>query len=334
MTSLLLFCCALAALQHLSKALRTAPPRSRAAASALPAVARPQSQFDMFREHVEGGRWLGVQTGYSASDDQVEDYMYVETQYDSEGGGQAIRQTNSIVAAEIRTDCEVCYDSERLKSREVGLFSEGKLRTKHCGNAALTGPAPSPRGLGLELSLRHGDGRCRVLFVYTATDFRDVEGAGAVPCALELTDYIVVRERVGSRPLQLEGAVDALWADPADCPALAAGALLSGEVAQYADGAVDAAAAALSTAGAAADCHRRLLPGRLSIDACRRIEYTAEARLCVHWAPEGAGGPVYSAELRFTALNDVYVGAELRVAPPRITRYAVSSLRLDGLQGH
>lgn len=41
--------------------------------------------------------------------------------------------------SEIRTDCEVCFDSERVRSREMGVYSKGKLKSRFCSNAEVRG---------------------------------------------------------------------------------------------------------------------------------------------------------------------------------------------------
>ena len=46
--------------------------------------------------------------------------MYTEQNLEYISSDDSIKHTNSIVAGEIRADCEVCFDSERLKSKEVG----------------------------------------------------------------------------------------------------------------------------------------------------------------------------------------------------------------------
>mgnify|MGYP006077727825 CR=1 FL=1 len=156
-----------------------------------------EQQFDMFKKN-NVGHWKGLQTGYDPQDDEVEDYMYTEVTYTNDDETGELKQKNGYVVGEIRADCEVCFDSERLKEKEVGSFGPEKnkmrgIRTVH--NVDLRGPAPTPRGLSLEASIRHGDGKLRVLFAYTPLDFADFLGLGQVPVAMGLTDVIVIRVR-------------------------------------------------------------------------------------------------------------------------------------------
>ena len=80
--------------------------------------------------------------------------MYCEEELVAQTSGDAnspeIVHSRSLVLGEIRADCEVCYDSERLKTKEVGRYTIGKMRTRHCENVELRGPALTPRGLSME----------------------------------------------------------------------------------------------------------------------------------------------------------------------------------------
>lgn len=100
------------------------------------------------------GKWIGIQTGYAVDDVAVEDYMYCEEELvlntDGDNRNSEIVHSRSLVLGEIRADCEVCYDSERLKTKEIGRYSVGKMRTRHCENVELRGPALTPRGLSIE----------------------------------------------------------------------------------------------------------------------------------------------------------------------------------------
>jgi hypothetical protein len=64
------------------------------------------------------------QAYYEPMDEDVADYMYCETEMVSIENGKEISHVSGFVAGEIRTDCEVCYDSERLRSREVSGWAE------------------------------------------------------------------------------------------------------------------------------------------------------------------------------------------------------------------
>ena len=97
----------------------------------------------------------------------------------------------------------------------------------------------------MEVALRVGDGRVRALLGYVATDFQPLasnpdrtgnslkSSAGGWPfgglfgrnaqqrdeaaadrsmaSSLVLTDVVITRERLGRRPLEIEGQVDPLW---------------------------------------------------------------------------------------------------------------------------
>ena len=73
------------------------------------------------------GYWKGLQAGYDPQDDEVEDYMYTEVTVEGTENGTELKQMNSFVVGEIRADCEVCFDSERVKTKEAGRFAVGSL---------------------------------------------------------------------------------------------------------------------------------------------------------------------------------------------------------------
>ena len=171
-----------------------------------------KEQFSLFKENCEG-YWKGLQAGYDPQDDEVEDYMYTEVTVEPTGNGEELKQMNSFVVGEIRADCEVCFDSERLKTKEAGRFAVGSLgNRKCCANVDVRGPAPTVRGMSMEVGFRHGDGKVRILLSYSPIDFDDNE----VPLAMGLMDVVITRERLGKRPLKLdeaEGGWDILWRD-------------------------------------------------------------------------------------------------------------------------
>ena len=170
-------------------------------------------QFEQFSKN-QVGKWIGVHTGYDPEELTVADHLYVESCLEptSEGG---IRHTNSFVVGEIRTDCEVCFDSDRVKTREIGIYERDKMRmTKSCGVSDVRGPSPTPRGMSVEVMIRdEQDSRIRVLLAHSPVSFMDVKGMGQVPDQMLLTDIVIVRERIGSRPLELEDppGPDRMW---------------------------------------------------------------------------------------------------------------------------
>ena len=170
-------------------------------------------QFDQFSKN-QIGKWIGVHTGYDPEEITVADHLYVESLMEPTDGG-GIRHTNSFVVGEIRTDCEVCFDSDRVKTREVGVYEKDKMRmTKTCGASDVRGPSPTPRGMSMEFTIRdEQNSRIRVLLAHSPVSFADVRGMGQVPDKMLLTDIIIVRERIGSRPLELDDppGPDRMW---------------------------------------------------------------------------------------------------------------------------
>lgn len=168
------------------------------------------AQWDLYvRNHA--GYWKGVQTGYDPENIEVADFMYTEVNLAKNDENSEIVHTNSYVQGEIRSDCETCFDSERLKSKQVGIYSPGKLRSRLCANAEIRGPGVTPNGLSTEIIFRHGDGRMRILLAHSAIDFMEVEGMGIVPSTFLLKDIVVVRERLDSRPYDLDIGPDLMW---------------------------------------------------------------------------------------------------------------------------
>lgn len=173
------------------------------------------AQFDLYLKY-QSGYWKGIQTGYDPENDEVADFMYTEVNLEKNDQSTEIKHTNSYVQGEIRSDCETCFDSERLKSKEVGTYSVGKLRSRLCGNVEVRGPGITARGLSTEIIFRHGDGRVRVLLAHSPVDFMEVEGLGMVPSTFILKDVVVVRERLDKRPYDLDTAPDVMWVPSTD----------------------------------------------------------------------------------------------------------------------
>ena len=142
--------------------------------------------------------------------------MYCESNLEKNADGTEVKHINSLVLGEIRADCEVCFDSERLKSKEVGTYSLGKLKSRVCANVDIRGPGLTPRGISTELIFRHDDGRIRVLLAHSPIDFVEVQGVGSVPSAYALRDIVIVRERLDKRPLKTDSNADIMWRPTAD----------------------------------------------------------------------------------------------------------------------
>lgn len=322
-------------------------------ASPLRASPRDLEQFELVRKSMLGV-WKGVQTGYDPAEPMVEDHMYTEVSCSEEGGD--LVHVNGVVAGEIRADCEVCYDSERLKSKEVGRYSPGKLPgMRACYNCVLRGPAPTRRGMSMEVLLHcsdesplgENDMRMRVLLAYAPIDFQEVEGAGSVPCALGLTDVILVRERRGPRrPLKLDEGPDVMWRPPAEGGAAGTRSGSGPELSQrdtyspsglvaretglrlpYSPLQLPAPTDASPAAHARADLYERSFPGGLRVEAGAVVYAGLESRLRVQWVVDDNGPGVkgcFRAEVAFKALETVTVEAQgVRVSPPEVLGFTV-----------
>ena len=92
---------------------------------------------------------MGIQTGYDPNNEEVADFMYCGEEL-IETGADEVVHTRSLVLGEIRADCEVCFDSERLKTKEVGRYSSMRLRSRLCEHVEVRGPGLTPRGLSTE----------------------------------------------------------------------------------------------------------------------------------------------------------------------------------------
>ncbi len=175
-------------------------------------ISHDREQWRLFEGNSKGF-WKGLQAGYDPQDDEVEDYMYTEVTVEGTEEDECLTQKNGFVVGEIRADCEVCFDSERLRIKNAGVFREGAMgNRKCCGNVDVRGPSPTVRGMSLETAFRHRDGRVRVLLSYSPIDFDE----NKIPLALGLMDVVITRERLNKRPLKLdegEGGWDDLWRD-------------------------------------------------------------------------------------------------------------------------
>ena len=169
-----------------------------------------KNQWELYTQH-HVGHWFGIQAGYDADVAEVEDYMYCEVKLDKNKEGTEVKHTNSLVLGEIRADCETCFDSERLKSKEIGTYSLGKLKSRVCANVEVRGPGLTPRGISTEVIFRHDDGRIRVLLAHAPVDYIEIEQVGSVPSAYALRDIVVVRERLNKRPLKTDTNPDIMW---------------------------------------------------------------------------------------------------------------------------
>ena len=310
------------------------------------------------------GSWKGIQTGYAVADSMVEDWVYTEVSVLKDSQSGELVHTNGFVTGEVRADCEVCFDSERLQSKVVGRYVAGKLpNIRCCANSVLRGPAPTRVGLSAELLLHHPDAqsdmRIRVLMAYKFLADADIDGLGKVPSALALSDVIIVRERREQRPLKLDENPDALWRPvlidkpessssafdyeivaaksrpvfaqratfrPAESVLLEEGGFPQSPLRLPAPSAETGAPdAEIQTA----DVYSRGFPGEISIEAGEIVYAGLESRFRVTWRPQPSQqeeGVVYCAEIGFSALETVEVqDVGLRVSPPRLSSFVVCS---------
>ena len=301
------------------------------------ATPREVEQFELL-SRASLGEWKGIQTGYDPQDDLVADFMYTEVVYTQEG--EELVHVNGVVMGEIRADCEVCYDSERLRQKEVGRYQAGKLpniRAVH--NTVLRGPAPTRRGMSAELHLFHpeatpgaADQRIRVLLAYQPIDFQDIAGVGSVPSAMGLSDVIIVRERRGTRPLKLDDKPDEMWR-----PETTSTMPVLGQRHRFKpDGLVEKMAGQslqhepLSLAlpdtqqPTDDDVYSRSFPGGIRIEAGAVVYAGLETRIRVTWQPSLLQPQsTYRSEVAFAALESVQVdpAGALRVSPPRLVDF-------------
>lgn len=269
-----------------------------------------ESQWNLLQKY-QVGEWIGIQTGYDPMNEEVADYMYTQTSIKYDVTSDTIIHTQSIVAQEIRSDCETCFDSERVKTKQVGLYSLGKLRTRLCENGEVRGPGLTPRGISCELILRHEDGRVRVLFAYAP-----FMSGGDDQLFFRLTDFVVVRERTSKRPLRTDINPDPLWYK---VKALNDSSMYTGVRHSYVNGfPMSETLSGLSSLPRLSsenvedsahgsdddDTHlRRILEGGIVIEAQREFPIESEARLRLTWEPQSVEASsksvIYAADAAF-----------------------------------
>jgi len=317
------------------------------------------AQFDLYLKH-HAGYWKGIQTGYDPENEEVADFMYTEVNLEKNDQSTEIKHTNSYVQGEIRSDCETCFDSERLKSKEVGTYSVGKLRSRLCGNVEVRGPGITARGLSTEIIFRHGDGRVRVLLAHSPIDFMELEGVGVVPSTFILKDVVVIRERLDKRPYDLDTDPDVMWVPSTD-DAFKGGysgtrqrftttglpikedvsfsSLPPCKVTEETENYIEDN---LILTGPPAesdpedDMFRRVLKGGILVEAPWVISADVEVRARVSWTPGSVSKDsvsaedckLYSAEMGIFMSTDVIAmpTGSLRLAAPRLTDFFVDEL--------
>ena len=280
-----------------------------------------KAQWDLYLKN-HAGYWKGIQTGYDPENDEVADFMYTEVNLEKNEKNSEVTHTNSYVQGEIRSDCETCFDSERLKSKQVGVYSPGKLRSRLCGNVEIRGPGVTPNGLSTEIIFRHGDGRIRVLLAHSTIDFMEIEGMGVVPSTFFLKDIVVVRERMNVRPYDLDVNPDPMWiptpstafegsyqgqrqrfttsgsvkSDPVSFPFLPLCVVTTDEVSDMVnsnmeDNLIIHKEPAPAFSDPSEDMYRRVLKGGILVEAPWVISAEVEVRARVSWKPNAGVTP-------------------------------------------
>ena len=102
-----------------------------------------EGQWELYKSH-HVGRWTGVQTGYDPLDQAVADHMYTQVDLKLDSASDSVTHSASVVAGEVRTDCEVCFDSDQLCTKQMGVYTKEKLRSRLCFNAELRGKFNAP----------------------------------------------------------------------------------------------------------------------------------------------------------------------------------------------
>ena len=322
-------------------------------------------QFQIFRKN-QIGKWTGVHTGYDPENADVADYMYLETQLEelpveTNEREVQIKHKTFFVMGEIRTDCEVCFDSERVKEKDMGIYKVGNLKGyRSCANVDLKGPLPTPRGMSMEFTIRNKDedNRIRVLIAYAPLAWNDVGGLGQMPSSMKLRDIVIVRERIGSRPLMLDKNPDIMWFQsplnlfdsefegtrqrntvsgspdaqslgPSLLEPLMVSRLVKPDIHTFTDN-------GLQLDNIEGAFYRRSFPGGILVETPWVIESAVEVQTRVAWQP-GAGrddnsnGSMYSCVISFSALaldEEFLSRGELRMLQPTLRDFFVDNLKI------
>jgi Domain of unknown function (DUF3598) len=316
------------------------------------------AQWDLYLKH-HAGYWKGVQTGYDPENEEVADFMYTEVNLEKNADSSEIIHTNSYVQGEIRSDCETCFDSERLKSKQVGVYSAGKLRSRLCANVEIRGPGVTPNGLSTEIIFRHNNGRMRVLLAHSAIDFIELEGLGVVPSTFLLKDIVVIRERLDSRPYDLDIGPDDMWvptsssafqgsyagqrqrftnsgelsSDPVSFPVLPLCKVAEEEISELLntnleDNMIISRAPAPAISDPSDDMFRRVFKGGLFIEAPWVISADVGVRARISWKPD-QGEKLYAAEIGvLMSSSDAFrlPNGSSRLHAPKLTEFFVDDI--------
>lgn len=298
------------------------------------------------------GNWYGIQTGYDPLDDFVEDYMYSYNNYEPnyiDNKVSSIKHSTSLVLGEIRADCEVCFDSERLRTKEIGIYAannKDKLH-KYLHYSTVKGPGVTRNsGMSIEIGMRSlvCDRKIRVLLAYKPITYRDIENNKyQIPAGMGLTDIIITREKLNTRPLKLDDNPDPLWKATND-------QLFTAKANQYYDGTRyvysdtdsdesskivgrDTIPSLRSTQPGDGDeyVYQRIFPGGILVEADSTFEYDKSGQVKVTWVPnhDSSEKLLYQcADVEFKAL-DKYVmeGNNVKILPPTLVKYSTEEFK-------
>lgn len=305
-----------------------------------------EQQYSFFVENNlnQGQAWKGLQAGYDPQDDEVEDYMYCEQLFDFMTPAQdEITQINTYVRGEIRADCEVCFDSEQVKSKEMPYkYKLGTLNGIKCCQNVDVRLGPTSRGLSMENNFRHKDGRIRILLAFSPIDFE-----GNVPVALGLTDIVIVRERLGRRPLKLDdkdGGYDEYWRQTSTesyDQLMTEGYLNSKVMYTYDCENNDALITAAEQITDLKLCHipenednfvyQRVFPGGIKIEAQAIVLPGQTTEVKLSFVPSSQESTLYESSLAFTAIEPETDGVNdgmIKLKPPQLTYFQLTQYEL------
>eukprot|EP01041_Mallomonas_annulata_P003304 gene3304-6542_t len=319
-----------------------------------------KSQWNLLSKyHV--GEWKGVQTGYDPTEENVADHMYFDITLEKNPDGNCIKQINSIVMSEIRTDCEVCFDSEKTKTKEVGIFTEQSIKSRLCENVELKGPGTTPRGLSCEAIFRHNDNRVRVLLALSPLNWEEIDGLGTIPDSMILQDIVISRESLNKRPLQIENNIHNLWSPIENFDNIFNKKYNGKRYRNTANGqqdildlnmnnlpklSMDSSSSSNNNNGIIhvddesiidTDIYTRIFPGGIKVECPKILTAGVETSIRITWAPLPTSSTsnlnamsiedtaeVYAAEYKFTALDIIQdSNGKLRLSPPILKDFFV-----------
>ena len=304
------------------------------------------------------GNWYGIQTGYDPLDDLVEDYMYSYNNYDpiySDVNSinndntkiSSIRHSTSLVLGEIRADCEVCFDSERLKTKEVGTYTvneKDKLH-KYLYFSTIKGPGVTRNsGMSIEIGMRSllCDRNVRILLAYKPIMYRDIENSKyQIPAGMGLTDIIITREKLNNRPLKLDDNPDCMWKDTYNqIFDTANNNKYNGRQHVYGGNSCSEInkienrelLSLTSIKTADAYVYRRVFPGGIVVEADSTFEYDKSGQVRIIWVPNHAENDQQAlfqcVDVEFKALDKYVIeGNNVKILPPSLVRYSVEEFK-------